>query len=244
MCMSKGSAVPDVGMLGDFAKASADTARSHLKAAQCLLHGEFWGPAHAIAVIAFEEIGKAWLSTIAMLSPNELREEFPFGDLERNHQVKLSAARSVRALLTVVRGGEGAPRDVAEALADLEVLAREDNQAKQRGLYTDYVDGTIRRPDDITEEPARAMVAAVEDVLDNAGPLIGLMTAMWAKDNVPASVRSFLGQAAEAVQAGDGTMTMFMETELRNMEPLAGMLKDDPEWIGGILAVAEQLGEI
>ena len=87
------------------------------------------------------------------------------------------------------------------------------------------------------------MVAAVDDVLDNAGPLIGLMSAMWAKDNVPASVRSFLRQAADAVQAGDGAMTMFMETELRNMEPLAGMLKDDPEWIHSILTVAEQLGE-
>jgi AbiV family abortive infection protein len=220
--MTIGSAVPDVGVLGDFAMASATTARSHLQAAVCLLHGEFWGPAHAVAVIAFEEIGKAWLSTIAMLSPDELRQEFPFGDLERNHQVKLSAARSVRALLTVVRGDQGAPRNVAEALADLGTLAREDNQAKQRGLYTDYIDGTIRRPSDITEEQARAMVAAVEDVLDNAGPLISLMSAMWAKDNVPASVRLFLRQAADAVQAGDDAMTMFVQTELRSMEPLAG----------------------
>lgn len=191
--MSKGSAVPDVGMLGDFAKASTDTARSHLQTAKCLLHREFWGPAHAIAVIAFEETGKAWLSMIAMLSPDELRPEFPFGDLERNHHAKLSAARSVHVLLASVRGGEGAPHDVAEALAELDALAREDNQAKQRGLYTDYANGIIRRPGDITAEQARAMVAIVEDVLDNAGPLVGLMTALWVKDNVPTSVRSFLG---------------------------------------------------
>jgi hypothetical protein len=172
------------------------------------------------------------------------RAEFPFGDLEWDHRWKLGAARSVRALLAYVRSGEGVLLSAAEAVADLNSLASEDNTAKQRGLYTDYGDGTVRSPADITEEQARAMVAVVEDVLDNAGPLVDLATALWARDNVPPAVLSFLQQAADAVQAGGDAMEIFVQSELQNIEPLAGMLKDDPEWIRGILAVAQQLGEI
>jgi hypothetical protein len=90
----------------------------------------------------------------------------------------------------------------------------------------------------------RPMRTVVEDVLDNAGPVIALATAMWARDNVPPAVLALLRQAADAVQAGGDAMATFAQGELLSMEPLAGMLRDDPEWIRGILAVAEQLGEI
>lgn len=129
-------------------------------------------------------------------------------------------------------------------MADLDALCRRDNTAKQGGLYADYANEAVRSPADISEEQARAMVAVVEDVLDNAGSLIYLATAMWARDNVPSPVRSFLRRAADAMQAGEDDMTLFMEGELRGMAGFAGMLKDDPEWMRGILAVAEQLGEI
>ena len=244
MCMGKNIPVPDADTLGGFSTLAAATARSHVRAAKCLLQGEFWGQARSIAVIAFEETGKAWLSVMAMLSPDELRQEFPFSDLEWDHRWKLGAAHSMRALLAFVRGSGGPSVNAAEALADLDALAREDNMAKQCGLYTDYADGAVRSPADITEEQARAMVAVVEDVLDNAGPLIDLITAMWARDNVPPAVLAFLRQAADAVQAGGDAMAIFVQSEFLSMEPLAGMLRDDPEWIRGIVAVAEQLGEI
>lgn len=158
---------------------------------------------------------------VVLLSPDELRQGFSSGDLERDHHWKLGAARSLRALLAFVRGAKDVPLTVAEALADLDALTREDNVAKQHGLYTDYADGALRSPADITEEQARAMVAAVEDVLDNAGPLVDLVTAMWVRDNVPPAVLSFLQQAADAVQAGSDA-TAILQDELQNMGPLAG----------------------
>jgi AbiV family abortive infection protein len=242
--VGKNTPVPDADTLSGFSKLAADTARSHLRAAESLLRGEFWGQARSIAVIAFEEAGKAWLSVMAMLSPDELKQQFPFGDLEWNHQWKLGAARSMRKLLAIVRSGDDLSPNAAEALADLDALAREDNAAKQRGLYTDYADGALRSPADITEEQARAMVAVVEDVLDNAGPLIDFATVLWARDNLPPAVLSFLQQPADAAHAGDDAMATFVQDELQNIEPLAGMLKNYPEWIRGILTVAQQLGEI
>ena len=236
--------VPGADALGRFAKVAAETARGHLRAAKWLLDGEFWGQARSLAVIAFEEIGKAWMCVVAMLSPDELRQELPIADLNWDHVGKLSAAHSLHALLAFVRGDADAAPSIAEAVADLDALSRRDNAAKQRGLYADYVNGAVCSPADVSEERARAMVAVVEDVLDNAGSLVDLVAAMWARGNVPPSVRSFLRQAADAVQAGDDAMKIFVEGELQGMAPLAGMLRDDPEWMRGILAVAEQLGEI
>lgn len=242
--MGNSAQVPDAETLGGYSTLAANTARNHLQAAKCLLQRGFWGQAHSIAVIGFEELGKAWLSVLVMLSPDGLRQELPPSALG-NHRWKLEAARSLRALLTFVRGSEGMPPTAAEALADLGTLAQEDNRAKQRGLYTDYAaNRTLSSPADITEEQARTMVAVVEDVLDNAGPLVDLVTAMWVRDNVPPAVQSFLQKAADAMQAGDDAMEIFMEEELQNMGPLAGMLKDDPEWMRGVLDVAQQLGKI
>jgi AbiV family abortive infection protein len=242
--MGSNTTIPGADALGGFAKVAAETARSHLRAAKWLLDGKFWGQARSLAVIAFEEIGKAWMCVMAMLSPDELRQEFPIADLKWDHVGKLSAAHSLHAFLAFVRGDAGAPPSMAEAVADLDALSRRDNTAKQGGLYADYANGAVCSPADISEEQARAMVAVVEDVLDNAGSLIDLVTAMWARDNVPPSVLSFLRQAADAVEAGDDAMKMFIEGEVQGMARLAGMLRDDPEWMRSILAVAEQLGEI
>jgi AbiV family abortive infection protein len=236
--MGNNTPIPDGAALSDFSKAAADTARSHLQAAKCLLDGKCWGQARSIAVIAFEEAGKAWLSTIAMLAPDELRQEFPWRALGWDHLGKLHAARSLHAFLVLLRGGTNAPPSMAEAWAGLEALARDDNAAKQDGLYTDYADGHVRSPAGITEEQARAMVAVVEDVLDNAGPLIDVATGLWARDNMPPSVLSFLQRAVDAAQASSDAMEHFVQDELRAMDVLAGLLADDPEWMRGILAVA------
>ena len=53
----------------------------------------------------------------------------------------------------------------------LEALAREHNQAKQRGLYVDLVDGTVVSPAAITKDEATRMVATVRGLLDHGGPL-------------------------------------------------------------------------
>jgi AbiV family abortive infection protein len=61
-------------VLADLALAAAETARTHLKAAEHLLTGEFWPQAYALAATGFEEAGKAWLAVQGMLLPEELRK--------------------------------------------------------------------------------------------------------------------------------------------------------------------------
>lgn len=80
----------DADVLAELALAAAKTAHTHIDAAECLLTGEFWPEAYAIAAFSFEEAGKAWLAAQEILSPEELREQVPL-DLQR-HVVKLRAA--------------------------------------------------------------------------------------------------------------------------------------------------------
>lgn len=59
---------------------------------------------------------------------------------------------------------------------------------------------------------------------------------------MPPSVLSFLQQAADAVGAGEDAMETLVQAELRNIQSLAGLLRDDPEWVRDIAIVAQQLG--
>lgn len=70
--MSKRAAALNADVLADLALAAARTARTHLKAAEYLLTGEFWPEAYAIAATGFEEVGKAWLAVQEMLPLEEL----------------------------------------------------------------------------------------------------------------------------------------------------------------------------
>ncbi|SRR5260370_11665767 len=69
--------------------------------------------------------------------------------------------------------------------------------------------------------------------------VVDLATATRARGNVAPTVLSFLQRAVDAVQAGSDAMAIFGEDELQAMAPLAGMFRDDPEWMRGILAVAQ-----
>lgn len=54
--------IPDTDSLGQLAQAAAETARSHLDAAEVLLAHGYWPQARALAVLAFEEAGKAYMA--------------------------------------------------------------------------------------------------------------------------------------------------------------------------------------
>jgi AbiV family abortive infection protein len=245
--MSKRSPALDAALMGELSKRAAETARNHLNAAKCLLDGRFWPQAYALAAIGLEETGKAWLAALEMLSPDELRELTPI-DLGRDHVRKLSAAYSMLLLLRFAAGTPDAPSSAADALASLNKLAIQANVGKQRGLYTDYRDARVRTPSEVTEQEAREMVTAVDEVLDSGGALVDMATAIWAKDTLPDEARSFMARAVEAAKTGGAAVEAFIQAELGAINPLAEVLmddpvllqliKDEPGWVASILHLA------
>ena len=104
--MSKTRPVPDLGALGDFAVIAASNARRLLDDADLLLRRGRYPTAYSVAVLAFEEAGKAWACITAMGMPGDVRPEWPFGELIATHVDKLMSAHAMAHLLAFVRGGE------------------------------------------------------------------------------------------------------------------------------------------
>jgi AbiV family abortive infection protein len=229
--------IPDADSLGKLAQAAAETARSHLDAADVLLAHGFWPQARALAVLAFEEAGEAYMWLIALLAPYPLREKFPFRDLDWNHQWKLKAAQTIRSTLLILRGDQGAPDNAAAAWAELEDLARGKDDAKQRSMYTDYRNGTIQRPAEVTEEQARNIATVAKDVIDHAVPIIEPLVT----GEVPASVDALLARAA-AFQAGGNAPGEFVDSEIATMRRLAGSVEGYPvDTLATVLAAASHV---
>jgi AbiV family abortive infection protein len=180
--------VPELDALGDFAVAAAKNARRLLTDAELLTSRGRWAGAYSDAILAFEEAGKAWLCAIAMIMPDESRDEFPFGDLDWDHTWKLGAAHGMAFMLAFIRGGEDAPESIVQDAGVLQALAREHNEAKQRGIYADLRDGVVWDPASITREEAKTMVAAVRDLLDYSGLLADPEFITWLA-NMPEDVK-------------------------------------------------------
>jgi AbiV family abortive infection protein len=155
--------VPDLDALGDFGLAAARNARRLLEDAELLLKRGRSPSAYSLAVLAFEEAGKAWMCVMAMMVPDDVRPDWPHGDLISRHVDKLMAAHVMACIFTSANNG----RDVIASLGDigesLEELAREHNRAKQRGLYIDLTDDTIWDPASITKEEAKRLLVMVRD---------------------------------------------------------------------------------
>lgn len=164
--------LPDSAVLGEFAIVAAENARRLLTDAENLLTRGGWPTAYSLAVLAFEEAGKSWLCIIGLVMPGELKAEFPFGELVGSHLYKLQAARLIAPLLALIKGGpDAAVAGFIEAIDAMEDLARQDNLAKQRGIYADCADGIIWNPSQVKRDEARNMVAKVRDVLDRSAPM-------------------------------------------------------------------------
>jgi len=129
--------MPGSDAVGQLARAAAENARRLLDDADLLVKRGRWPNAYSLAVLAFEEAGKAWVCTNAMLVPEEAQPDFPFGELVGGHLWKLQAAHGMAGILAYIRGGDGAPASLLEVMDVLDSLAREENRAKQRGLYAD-----------------------------------------------------------------------------------------------------------
>ena len=163
--------VPDLDVLEEFAITAAKNSRRLMDDAELLASRGHWATAYSVAILAFEEVGKAWLSIVAMMVPEDSRAGLPFGDLVSGHIEKLQAAHGMAFMLAFLRGGDEAPESIMQDGDVLEALARDHNLYKQRGIYADIRDGVIWDPARISREQTRSMVGAIRDILDYGGVL-------------------------------------------------------------------------
>jgi len=230
--MSK--AVPDLDAIGDLAITAAKNSRRLLHDAELLLSRGRWPTAHAIAVLAFEEAGKAWLCVVAMLMPDDARDEFPFGDLDWDHRWKLGAAHGMAAMLAFIRADSNAPPAIMRAADELEALARQDNEAKKRGFYADCADGVVWDPAGVSKSDAARTVAAVSDVLDHGGVLADPKFITWLAA-MPEELKPERDAFWDRLLSGweqngnDGIASAFMEFvgEIGSVEEMRQMFQDD-----------------
>jgi AbiV family abortive infection protein len=177
--MGKTIPVPDLDALGEFALAAARNARRLLADAELLLKRGRSPSAYSLAVLAFEEAGKAWMSVTAMMVPDDVRPEWPYGDLINTHVDKLMAAHAMAHMFASASSGRDMITSLSDIAENLDKLARKHNQAKQRGLYTDLIDDTIWEPSSVTQDEASRMVLTVRKLLDHGGFLVDPEFIAW-----------------------------------------------------------------
>jgi AbiV family abortive infection protein len=197
--------LPDLDALGDLAITAAKNSRRLLDDAELLLKRRRWPTAYSVSILAFEEAGKAWLSVIAMMVPDDAREEYPFAGMTGAHLDKLMAAHAMAYMLAFLRGGANAPKSMIEVGENLEMLAREHNRAKQRGLYADLSDGVIWSPYQVTKSEAVRMVATVRGLLYHGGYLADPDFIAWlgrSPDEVGSHLDAFWGRFISGWQLG------------------------------------------
>lgn len=123
--------------------------------------------AHAVATLAFEEIGKACMCMLALLpQPTPffgVHGQDNFWKAWNDHTDKLSWASGFLELL--IRQPTTPVLTAAERLL---ASARTNHLRKLRGFYVDYVDGTVLLPAEITDAEARQLISDVQGVLDVA----------------------------------------------------------------------------
>ncbi len=159
--------------LVSFGVAAVASADSLLADAELLLKHDRWPRAHALAVLAAEEYGKACGLMVLSMVPPEFRARARPRLLLARHEVKMLGAALVMRLLDAgtpgVAGRILALPDLAVILSDAETQAAESNEAKKGGLYADIgEDGLLRLPSDVTEQDARSSVAMAREVAASA----------------------------------------------------------------------------
>ncbi len=225
--------VPDVGALRDLAVAAGENARRLLDDTEILLKHGRWPTAYSLAVLAFEEAGKSWLCVITMLMQEELKDQVDFGGKSTGHLEKLQAARMMAGLLDFVKGRPRAAAAYLDALEALEELARQDNLAKQRGLYADFKDGIVSSPSQITQSMARDMVSVVRDVLVRGAPFAEAGFISWVAD-LPEEIRlevdtMFRTLADTQGQEGPEAAVAFMQVEFSKLDGFIEMLEAEAQ---------------
>jgi len=123
--------------------------------------------AHAVATLAFEEIGKACMCMLALLPQQTpffgVRGQGNFWKAWNDHTDKLSWASGFLELLI-----RQPTTPILAAAERLLANARTNHLRKLRGFYVDYGDGTVLLPTEITDAEARQLISDVQCVLDIA----------------------------------------------------------------------------
>jgi AbiV family abortive infection protein len=160
-------AIPDFDDLLTLVQACLHNAEDMLADARLLIASGRAPRAHALAALAFEEIGKACVCILPLIPDTSeyfgLKSEGDFWKAWSNHEDKLAWARGFLSLL--IRNP--AP-PVAEAISRLASTASADHLRKMRGLYVDYAAGIVLLPSDITLAEASALADDVQAVLEVA----------------------------------------------------------------------------
>jgi AbiV family abortive infection protein len=237
--MGKTMPVPDLDALGDFALAAARNARRLLGDAEVLFKHGRWPSAYSLAVLAFEEAGKAWMCVITMMLPDDVRPEWPFGDGMAKHVDKLMAALAMAHLFASASGGQDVIASLAEVSEGLEELAREHDKAKQRGFYTDLLDGVLQEPTRITQNEARRMVDTVRNLLRHGGLLADPEFVAWLASQDPDALRAkevLWGALATGLQQGTPEG---MFTSLHSFYDEIGATEGFPQMVREQAAIAD-----
>ncbi|MGW2444972.1 AbiV family abortive infection protein [Streptomyces sp. NPDC001675] len=138
-------------------------ARQQLIAARAVFDVGVWSVAFANAALVLEELGKAMLSTSALMQPHEQRLESAefFRSACNSHEMKAFYAFMMLSMVN-----EDMPEEMEELFKLALRSARRTHKNKMRGLYTDAnASGHVLKPSDITEEQARQMLQVVESVM-------------------------------------------------------------------------------
>ena len=184
--------LPDLARL---TQAALFNARELLADARKLADAGSWPRAHALAVLALEETGKAGICVQAM-APLEQRAPEAFWKAFKSHEDKLEIARGVLEIL--IREPVG---PIVETFERLGHAAKSGHVRKMGGLYVGYDNGRIATPDDISATEAQTMIADAQLVLD-------FHMQAWGDADAPARVVERLAESG--VDLGQ-FMVMFRE---------------------------------
>lgn len=202
--------IPEFDELVMLIQASLRNAGELLADARMLLAADRAPRAHALATLAFEEIGKAFICILAVApAPAPLfgiRSEGDFWKAWNSHTDKLAWARGFLSLL--IQEPSVPVADTVTRLADTSLA---DHLRKMRGLYVDYTDGSVLVPSDITGAEAAELASDVQAVLDIA-------TSVWGHDGMRERLREIHGQ-----YAGEFSNLLTMAAEAIARDPDAAL---------------------
>jgi AbiV family abortive infection protein len=167
MAKAKPTRIPEHGDMRNLMHAALAHAQKRLASAELLLASRDWSGAHAMATLAFEEVGKSVLCMIGMAIPERERVNDWFKPAFNDHRTKITIARFTLAIFTAFLSAEATPsQPFVQAIEQLFRLAGADHQKRLRADYVDFRDGDVLEPSDVSEADAEGMIGNVRACLE------------------------------------------------------------------------------